>query len=699
MALTKITPQMFDTSAAGHDFNIDNGTFVVDASANRVGIGTATPSTLLDVNGVLTATSIAGTLTTAAQTNITSVGTLSSLTVSGAATSTDFRSTGIQYFTHATDVRFRTTTGAERMRIDSSGNVGIETTTPDEFGVGSSYRYLAVGGSTIPGIINLVDNGTSGSYLQFGTAAGLRRASIHAVNGSHLAITVNGSNSGTSLTEAVRIKNNGNVGIGAQNPGYPLEVQSGGVGTVFRAGTSFFSVDATGSASSPSLVFNGDTDTGFYRSAGDTIKFASAGVDRLTLGSSFTCAVGATFNTTTTVGGTLKVDGSAGFLQVDVGGTMAARVGSTNDIVGGTDNDAVFQTRTGAEMFFYSGSSPSMHIKNGGDVKINSGRLGIGMDAVQALDIDRTAGLSLRFYQSGTFRAGIQAVTGAGQMVGTSAANDFGIRSQSNMLFASGGNTERMRIKSDGNVGIGNSNPTAKLQITDENAGQAMLQIRNYATSATGSFANTHSVELRSATSTTTHGLLVAHYESDQSRRALDIANNAGIFATFNTAGHFLMGKTSTNFDNAGVEIRATGEVIITRANDLLHLNRISSDGTIVTFRRGATSTVGSIGVSTTATTYNTTSDRRLKENIIDASSASEDIDAIQVRSFDWKANGSHQKYGMIAQELLPVAPNAVSQPEDSEKMMSIDYSKLVPMLVKEIQSLRTRVRQLEEEK
>ena len=81
MALTKITPQMFDTSAAGHDFNIDNGTFVVDASANRVGIGTTTPSTLLDVNGALTATTIAGTLTTAAQTNITSLGTLTALTV------------------------------------------------------------------------------------------------------------------------------------------------------------------------------------------------------------------------------------------------------------------------------------------------------------------------------------------------------------------------------------------------------------------------------------------------------------------------------------------------------------------------------------------------------------------------------------------------------------------------------------------
>jgi hypothetical protein len=71
-------------------------------------------------------------------------------------------------------------------------------------------------------------------------------------------------------------------------------------------------------------------------------------------------------------------------------------------------------------------------------------------------------------------------------------------------------------------------------------------------------------------------------------------------------------------------------------------------------------------------------------------------IDAIQVRKFDWKADGSHQDYGMIAQELLEVAPEAVSVPEDSEEMMGVDYSKLVPMLIKEIQSLRNRVAQLE---
>ena len=106
---------------------------------------------------------------------------------------------------------------------------------------------------------------------------------------------------------------------------------------------------------------------------------------------------------------------------------------------------------------------------------------------------------------------------------------------------------------------------------------------------------------------------------------------------------------------------------------------------------------VGRIMTSGTATIYATSSDQRLKENIADADDAGSKIDAIQVRQYDWKADGSHQDYGMVAQELQAVAPEAVSGDADSEDMMGVDYSKLVPMLIKEIQSLRNRVAQLEE--
>jgi hypothetical protein len=53
----------------------------------------------------------------------------------------------------------------------------------------------------------------------------------------------------------------------------------------------------------------------------------------------------------------------------------------------------------------------------------------------------------------------------------------------------------------------------------------------------------------------------------------------------------------------------------------------------------------------------------------------------------------------MIAQDLHTVAPEAVSVGDDGEELKTpwgVDYSKLVPMLVKEIQSLRARVAQLE---
>jgi plasmid maintenance system killer protein len=109
-----------------------------------------------------------------------------------------------------------------------------------------------------------------------------------------------------------------------------------------------------------------------------------------------------------------------------------------------------------------------------------------------------------------------------------------------------------------------------------------------------------------------------------------------------------------------------------------------------------STSSVGSITTNGTTTAYNTTSDQRLKTNIIDASEATSDLLAVKVRSFDWKSDDSHQRYGMIAQELLEVAPDAVHVPENPDLMMGVDYSKLVPMMIKTIQELTARLAALE---
>lgn len=114
-------------------------------------------------------------------------------------------------------------------------------------------------------------------------------------------------------------------------------------------------------------------------------------------------------------------------------------------------------------------------------------------------------------------------------------------------------------------------------------------------------------------------------------------------------------------------------------------------------FEASGGTNVGSISFSGSTTSYNTTSDSRLKENI---SPASEDsgalIDALEVVSFDWKGSGEHVRFGGIAQQMAEHFPEAVHVPDDPEMMRSLDWSKFVPVILAEVQALRRRVAELE---
>ena len=157
---------------------------------------------------------------------------------------------------------------------------------------------------------------------------------------------------------------------------------------------------------------------------------------------------------------------------------------------------------------------------------------------------------------------------------------------------------------------------------------------------------------------------------------------------TLDASGNLLVGTTSTT-PNPGVAIFPTG--------GMGQGNSAGGSGfEFNSFRRSAVQ-IGSITQNgTTAVAYNTSSDRRLKENITAAPEAGAKIDAIEIVSHDWKsAPDEHVEFGVVAQDLYAVAPQAVSVGDDGEeveKTWGVDYSKLVPMLVKEIQSLRARL-------
>ena len=237
--------------------------------------------------------------------------------------------------------------------------------------------------------------------------------------------------------------------------------------------------------------------------------------------------------------------------------------------------------------------------------------------------------------------------------------------------------TERMRIDSSGNVGIGTTTPSYKLQIfgasnPEMRLGDATVTYQLYTEGATAAVMGT----------TTNHALVYRTNATERMR--------------ITSAGDLLLGTTAqSSTPSTGVQLNNAASGTLGYVG-IGHASGVATGNPYANFAYNST-LIGSITQSgTTAVLYNVTSDQRLKENIQDAASASSLIDLLQVRQFDWKTDNSHQRYGFIAQELVSVAPEAVHQPVNEEDMMAVDYSKLVPMLVKEIQSLRQRLAALE---
>jgi hypothetical protein len=109
----------------------------------------------------------------------------------------------------------------------------------------------------------------------------------------------------------------------------------------------------------------------------------------------------------------------------------------------------------------------------------------------------------------------------------------------------------------------------------------------------------------------------------------------------------------------------------------------------------GGGTTVGSITYNGTNTVLNPTSDIRLKGNIADSGSAISKINAVRIRSFNWKSNNYFTDFGVIAQELNEIAPECVkigsdeinSDGELKDPWCAQPYV-LVPAVIKAIQEL-----------
>jgi hypothetical protein len=160
------------------------------------------------------------------------------------------------------------------------------------------------------------------------------------------------------------------------------------------------------------------------------------------------------------------------------------------------------------------------------------------------------------------------------------------------------------------------------------------------------------------------------------------------------SSGNLLVGKTSTSSVNSGVQINggATGSMT---------LGTTGTSGTPqVEFFRGtggSLTRVGFIETTGSATTYNTSSDYRLKENIAPMTGALATVTALKPCTYKWKLDGKDGQ-GFIAHELQAIVPDAVSGEKDAVDEegnpvhQGVDTSFLVATLTAAIQDLNAKV-------
>ena len=251
-----------------------------------------------------------------------------------------------------------------------------------------------------------------------------------------------------------------------------------------------------------------------------------------------------------------------------------------------------------------------------------------------------------------------------------------------------------MVIKANGNVGIGTTSPLAKLQvfgtapvirISDDANGFSSLQLlqQNLTSegfdliynSATGNthFNNVYPGSLKFHTPVGSLG---------------NTTLNERMSITM--GGDVLFGTTSavTSAVGAGMQYQNNSGNGAT-----LNMGHPSGAGSGFSYQLFSynNSIIGSIGQSgTTAVVYNTTSDYRLKEDLQDFKGL-DMLSKIPVYDFKWKTDES-RSYGVMAHELQEVLPQSVTGEKDAEEMQQVDYSKIVPLLIKSIQELKEEI-------
>ncbi len=452
------------------NFKTNNINRVTVLTNGNVGIGTTSPSQPLTVSGT--------TLSSNFQSGF------------GNAVGVSFGSGANGIFIPAAGILGLSTAGTERMRLDSSGNVGIGTTAPT--------RLLQVAGAMK--ITPTANPGTPTAGDIFIDAAAANSLKYH--NGSDwVSLAVGGT--GDFLAT-------GSIAMTGQ----------------FRG--------IAGSASTPGIAFAGDTDNGIFAPGADNFAITTAGVEKMRILANGNVGIGTTGPTSmlhlknTTAQTALYLEGSSATTGLYLGnGAYVVPTGiagirsSAGLILNAGNSNSIYLNRdvSGANVYFQNAGTDLMTVLSTGNVGIGTtvpgrllsvnGSINVapstlpGSPAAGDIAIDSSASNSLKYHNgtswislavggTGDFRAdGSVPMTGALQHIaGTALAPGLTFVGDSNTgIFAPAADTlafgttglERMRISANGNVGFGTTNPSGNVTIRSPDApnGNGLFRIED----------------------------------------------------------------------------------------------------------------------------------------------------------------------------------------------------------------------------